>query len=281
MDVYSGISVVEMSGSDWQEWYEDGKIKIEKVGDKKDFFPNMGVVLKGKDFKEHGLVKGSYIKAFEYPLAFGVKPKNTEQGLAMGMLLDDDIKLKIITGKEGTGKNYVTAACVLEMMLHSKKYDRLILTRTTDEVGKTLGLFPGTSDEKFANHLASFRYTLKAIMGEDSSYIDLMLEKKQIEYVPIQLMRGISFPERTLVWADEIAGLSPYELRMLGTRLGEDCALLLTGSFEQIDRRSKPEDTGLAKLVNGSKIKNSAISSHVELIKNERSALSKLISDAL
>lgn len=281
MDVYSGVSVVTMKAKDWQEWYENGKVKLDKFGDKKDFPPNMGVVLKGGSAKEHGIVKGSFIKKFKYPEAFGVKPKNTEQQLAMSMLLDTDIKLKMITGKEGTGKNYITAACVLEMLLGDKQYNKLVLTRTTDEVGRSLGLFPGTADEKFANHTASFRYTLKAIMGEEGDYVDMMMQKKQIEYIPIQLMRGISFPPGTLVWADEIAGLSPYELRMLGTRLGEDCALILTGSFEQIDRRGKAEDTGLAKLVNGYKIKHSAITSHIELIQNERSALSKLISDTL
>lgn len=281
MEVYSGVSVVEMDTQDWQEWYENGKIRYDKFGDKKDFYPNTGVVLKGQDTKEHGIVKGSFIKKFSYPEAFGVKPHNTEQTLAMSMLLDDDIKLKMITGKEGTGKNYITAACVLEMLLHRNTYKKLVLTRTTDEVGRSLGLFPGSADEKFANHTASFKYTFKSIMGSDGSYIDMMMDKGQIEYIPVQLMRGISFPPGTLVWADEIAGLSPYELRMLGTRLGEECCLILTGSFEQIDRKVSPDETGMWKLVNGYNIKRSSITSHIELIKNERSQLSKLISDAL
>ena len=281
MEVYSGVAVAEMKPEDWQEWHEHGKIKIDKLGDKKDFPSNMGVVLKGEGAKDHGIIKGSFIKKFQYPIAYGIKPKNTEQTLAMTMLLDDDIKLKMVTGKEGTGKNYITAACVLELLFNSKKYNKLVLTRTTDEVGKSLGLFPGSAEEKFANHTASFRYTFKSIMGDDGGYIDLMMDKKIIEYIPVQLMRGISFPPGTLVWADEIAGLSPYELRMLGTRLGEDCCLILTGSFEQIDRRVKPEETGMAKLVNGYKIKHSCLTSHIELIKNERSQLSNLISDAL
>lgn len=280
MEIYSGVSVIELSDEDWQEWYKNNKIKYDKFGG--NFFPNMGVVLKGDSHKDHGIVKGSFIKRFPYPEAFGVKPNNTEQILAMGMLLDDDIKLKMITGKEGTGKNYITAACVLELLLgRNNGYNKLILTRTTDEVGRSLGLFPGSADEKFANHTASFRYTFKSIMGTDGSYVDMMMQKGQIEYIPIQLMRGISFPPGTIVWADEIAGLSPYELRMLGTRLGENCCLILTGSFEQIDRKVKPEETGMWKLVNTAKIKGSSLTSHIELLKNERSQLSKLISDVL
>jgi len=281
MEVYSGMLVLDIKETDWQQWYEEGKISLSGYNKDKTFYPNMGVVLKSEGKKQHGIVKGNFIEKIPFTQAFGVKPKNTEQSLAMGMLLDDDVKLKMVTGKEGTGKNFITAACVLEMLLNKKSYNKLVLTRTTDEVGKTLGLFPGSAEEKFANHTASFLYTLKAIMGDDGAYIDVMMEKGEIEYLPVQLMRGISFPPGTLVWADEIAGLSPYELRMLGTRLGEDCALILTGSFEQIDRKGSAEGTGLAKLVNSVKIKNSDLSSHIELIKNERSALSKLISDTL
>lgn len=140
MEVYSGVAVAKMKPEDWQEWHEQGKIKVEKLGDKKDFPPNMGIVLKSDGAKDHGIIKGSFVKKFEYPVAYGVKPKNTEQTLAMAMLLDDDIKLKMVTGKEGTGKNYITAACVLDLLFNSKNYNKLILTRTTDEVGKSLGL---------------------------------------------------------------------------------------------------------------------------------------------
>lgn len=279
MDKYTGVKVLEIGQMGWQEWYQSSTLSLAEDTEN---YINTGVVLKGSDHKEFGLIKNDKIVKFKYPEAYGIKPKNAEQTLAMGMLLDTDIKLKVITGKEGTGKNIITAACCLHMLLETREYKRLVLTRTVDEVGKSLGLFPGTSDEKFANHTSSFRYTFKSLMGEEESeYIDMLMKRGIIEYLPIQLMRGVSFPAGTLIWADEIAGLSPYELRMLGTRLGEDCALILTGSFEQIDRRVKKEDTGLYKLINDNRIKQSSITSYIELRKNERSALSSLISEVL
>lgn len=282
MEIYSGVFVIKLEDEVAQDWYENKKIKISDLEiDDSELFQNTGIVLKVGNKKEHAIVKGKYIVKKPYPIAHGVKPKNSEQEMAMTMLLDDAIKLKMITGKEGTGKNYITAACMLELLLNQKRFDKLVLTRTTDEVGKSLGLFPGTAEEKFANHTQSFKYTFKSIMGDEGTYLEAMMEKKTIEYIPVQLMRGISFPPRTLIWADEIAGLSPYELRMLGTRLGEDCCLVLTGSFEQIDRKAKAETTGLYKLVSSKKIKNSPLASHIELLKNERSAISKLISDVL
>lgn len=289
MQVYTGVSVVDLNDTNsHQEWYANGELEVDKVKATGELCENTGVVIKlGNSKKDYGIVKNGKIKKMRIPEAFGVKPKNAEQTLAMNMLLDEKIKLKMITGKEGTGKNFITAACVMELLTNpSYKYNKLILTRTTDEVGKTLGLFPGDAGEKFANHTQSFKYTMNAI-AEDDDYVATMMDKGDIDYIPVQLMRGVSFPAGTIVWADEIAGLSPYELRMLGTRLGEDCILVLTGSFEQIDRKYnvKPEDkakeTGMWKLVNSSKIKKSKIAGHIELRKNERSRLSTLVSDVL
>jgi PhoH-like ATPase len=216
--------------------------------------------------------------------AFDVTPKNREQCMAMVYLLDNNIPLKIITGREGTGKNHVTAACLLELLLNDDKnrYNKLVLTRTTDEVGDTLGLMPGGVDEKFGVHINSFTYSLSAVVGKGGkAFIEALIAQQSIEYMPIQFMRGVSFPAGTIVWADEIAGLSPFELRMLCTRMGENCILVLTGSLEQIDRRSRPEDTGLYKLINSPRIEASPLVSHIELVQNERSALSTLISEVL
>ena len=277
--MYGNLQVVEVES--WNSWYTEGYVNIADLPNNLKFQENQGVVLKAVGVKEHGIVKGDKIIKLKYPMAYGIKPRNTEQFVAMNMLLDDKIKLKVITGREGCGKTILTAACILELLLEQTKYKKLVLTRTTDEVGKSLGLLPGTVDEKFANHNASFKYAFKALMGKQDDYLDVLMHKKVIEYIPIQFMRGISFPEKTIIWADEIAGLSAFELRMLCTRLGENCILVLTGSFEQIDRKLKKEETGLYKLVSSDKIGNSTLCSHIELIKNERSELSKLISDVL
>lgn len=260
------------------EWYSKGsfktKVKIEE---------GAPVHLHLGESQDCGLYRNGRIVRRPFPDPFGIKPKNKEQHGAMLALMETDIPLKIITGREGTGKNFVTAACLLDLLMNDKqkRFNKLILTRTTDEVGKSLGLMPGTVDEKFGVHVNSFKYTMSAMMGQDNTYIDMMFSKDTISYMPIQFMRGVSFPPGTIVWADEIAGLSPFELRMLCTRLGEDCMLVLTGSLQQIDRRSKPEATGLYKLLNSEKIQASPLVSRIELVENERSALSNLISEVL
>ena len=212
---------------------------------------------------------------------FGINAKNQEQSDAIKLLMDSTTPLKILTGREGTGKTFVTAACILEMLLEQGRYKNLVLTRTTDEVGQSLGYLPGTLDEKFGAHLNSFNYAFSALMQGGITTLMGAGTKDMIQYMPIQFMRGISFPPGTIVWADEIAGLSPFELRMLCTRLGEESIMILTGSLEQIDRSTPVENTGLYKLLNSDKIKNSGLVGHIELVENQRSRLSNLISDVL
>lgn len=206
---------------------------------------------------------------------------NEEQKNAIRLLMDNRIPLKIITGREGTGKTYITAAAVLEHLLNGKKYKKLVLTRTTDEVGKSLGYLPGDIDDKFGAHLNSFAYTFKALLKDEQGYFQAYVDKGKVEYMPIQYMRGVSFEPGTIIWADEIAGLTPFELRMLCTRAGKDCIVILTGSLEQIDRKLAKEDTGLYRLINNERVQESNLVGHVHLIQNERSPLSTLISEVL
>lgn len=286
-NLYTGVKVID-NFEHLNELYLNGHCSLDKVNEK--LYPNQNLVLKcGQKQSALAVVKNGRINLIlENSMRFfGVTPKNKEQKMAMDMLNDTNINLKMITGKEGCGKNYITAAVILDLLLEQKKYNKLILTKTTDEVGKSMGLFPGSSDEKFSNYMLSFQFTFSNLMSKNIDYFNLMLKNRTIEYVPIQLMRGVSFPKGTIVWADEVAGLSPFELRMLGTRLEDDSALVLTGSFEQIDRtdkrgqRNRKEDTGLWKLINSELVKESSMAGSIELIKNERSELSKLISDVL
>jgi PhoH-like ATPase len=268
-------------GQDIQNWYRSNLVRLPDATLPENSF--VQVLIAGEESQDLGMVKGDKLMRCEFPSAFSVKPKNIEQRAAMTAILDPSIPLVVITGKEGTGKNHVSGAAILELLLNRNEYKRVVLTRTTDEVGKSLGLMPGSVSDKFDVHLNSFKFTFSALLKEGASkgYLEALQEKGIISYMPVQFMRGVSFPAGTLIWADEIAGLTPFELRMLCTRLGEGCKLVLTGSLEQIDRKVEAHETGLYKLINHPRIQNSHLVAHINLVQNERSALSTLISEVL
>ena len=62
--------------------------------------------------------------------AWGVKPKNVYQGMALDALLDPSIELVILTGPAGCGK-ILALASALEMIIEKGIYDKVIVTRNT------------------------------------------------------------------------------------------------------------------------------------------------------
>ena len=50
---YTGIKVVDFS--DWQTWFEKGEVVYDK---RLKLYPNQGIVLKGNDCKQHGILDG-------------------------------------------------------------------------------------------------------------------------------------------------------------------------------------------------------------------------------
>jgi PhoH-like ATPase len=81
-----------------------------------------------------------------HQMAWGVKPKNIYQGMALDALLDPDIELVILTGPAGCGKTLLALASALEMIIEKGVYDKVIVTRNTPEIAESIGFLPGTED---------------------------------------------------------------------------------------------------------------------------------------
>jgi len=74
-------------------------------------------------------------------------PMNDNQKVYIDHLFTKD--QVIVCGFSGTGKTYI-AATMAANMYNMGQIDKIILTRPNVSVGKDLGYFPGTLEEKFA-----------------------------------------------------------------------------------------------------------------------------------
>ena len=61
-----------------------------------------------------------------------------------------------------------------------------------------------------------------------------MFEFEQIEVVPLTMMRGRTF-NNCYILADELQNAEQSEIRMLMTRIGDNCKLVMTGDITQSD----------------------------------------------
>ncbi len=229
-----------------------------------------------------------YLKGRSYLLdlnelsrATAIRPRNKEQHFAMDALLDDAIKVVVLTGKAGTGKTLATlAAAVAKVEQH--KYKRIILTRPSSQVGKReLGILPGNINEKLMpfmiNYLTNFQVLFPNTL-ELSSNMDRLVARYNIDIVPLQLIRGASFKD-CLVIADEVQVLDYHEMLTLGTRISENSKLILMGDLNQRDESIAKEKTGLFRFINDRKVKDSHFTASVHMVKSERGEVSALFSD--
>jgi PhoH-like ATPase len=198
-----------------------------------------------------------------------VNPKNKEQKFALDLLTNPEIPLVTLTGIAGSGKTYLTLMAAISG-LKSDLYERIIITRSIQPVGKDIGFLPGDMNEKMDPWLSPIADNFRAAF-KDVTYYEIMREKGQIEVAPLSFIRGRTFNNAFII-VDESQNSTIHELKTIVTRVGEGSKIVLLGDIEQID--TPYIDTlsnGLTVVVE--KFKDSKISGHVTLLKGERSKL--------
>jgi len=309
---YRGVAVVEIDERRVSQFYDENELLLmsEEVKDSA-LYPNQIVVIKntGQDGKTTKSALSKCV-AVDKPLvpiakieqAFGLKPRNKEQSFSLDLLFDNNVKLLTLTGPSGTGKTLLAIAAALEQLKGTgspdyAKYEKLIVTRPVQPIGKDIGFLPGTLEEKMEPWISPIRDNVNFLMNSrkgnkkrtptdstkarigDEYYLALMQEKGLIEIEAITFIRGRSIPNAYII-IDEAQNLSMHELKTIITRVGDGTKLVLTGDIEQIDNVHVDAFTnGLTYAVE--KFKEHSIAGHVNLIKGERSELATLASRIL
>lgn len=193
-----------------------------------------------------------------------IKPRNTHQQLAIDLLYDTDTTVKIITGKFGTGKDFLMCAAAIDL-LERGKYEKIVYVRNNIEVknSKPIGFLPGNYNEKmmpFAMPMADH------LGGADG--LDLMLGQGQIEIVHLGFIRGRDI-KNSIIFCSEAENMTKEHIQLLLGRVGEGSALWINGDFKQCDGEIFRNNSGLLTAVD--KLKGHPRFGYVKLQKTERS----------
>ncbi len=162
----------------------------------------------------------------------GIRPRNHSQSFLLDACLDTDYTIVSALGKAGTGKTLLAIAAGLQQVLggDTPKYKKMIVIRPILEVGKELGYLPGEIDEKIDPYFKPIKDSLKFIL-KDITYPGLW---EKIELMPINFVRGDTFHD-SYILVDEAQNFTAKELKVIGTRVGENSKLVLVGDPFQID----------------------------------------------
>lgn len=193
-----------------------------------------------------------------------VKPRNPHQQLALDMLYNSDITVKVITGKFGTGKDFLMCSAALDL-LESGKFEKIVYVRNNIEVknSKPIGFLPGSYNEK----LLPFAMPLADHLGGVDG-LSLMINHGQIEIVHLGFIRGRDI-KNSIIICSEAENMTKEHIQLLLGRVGEGSALWLNGDFKQCDAEVFNRNSGLLAAVD--KLKGHHRFGYVNLEKTERS----------
>jgi PhoH-like ATPase len=207
-----------------------------------------------------------------------ISSNGAAQAAYISSLVNERITLVSCSGLAGTGKSFLAVAAAIEGLLNGS-YKKIKFVKPFYRAGDSdaIGTLPGELDEKIRPYLHSYMDILKELCF-DEAYLSSMLKKKQIEFEPIEFMRGRTFRNSYII-VDEAQSLSWDMIYLLVSRLGEGSKLVVLGDLNQIDSNETTLTSGLNKLVTSAASKNSPLAASHTLDVCCRSETAKLAHD--
>ena len=290
-ELFCGYREIKVASTIIDEFFREDLYVLEGY----DFFPNEFILLIDETNEKHtGIGRALDQKTVghmnsNFESAWNTRSRSKEQRMAYELLLDPTIELVTLVGQAGTGKTLLALAAGLEMVLHQKQYERLLVSRPIIPLGKDLGYMPGTKDEKLTVWMQPIFDNLTFLMGgskenDDNgasvrNKVDKLLTNNTLELEALSYIRGRSIPRQYIV-VDEAQNLTPHEVKTIVSRAGEGTKIVLTGDPYQIDNPYlDSRSNGLAYSVE--RLKDQQIHGHVTLLKSERSTLAGIAAEYL
>ena len=173
-----------------------------------------------------------------------IKPRNPQQTLAFDMLQNKDMTIKVISGRFGSGKDYVMLANALKLV-EDGKYDKLIYIRNAIGVkdANDIGFIPGDKNLK----LRPYAMVLADHLGGETG-LDLQIMSGNIEVEHLGYIRGRDL-KNSIIYCSEAENLTKEHVQLLIGRVGEGSSLWMNGDFKQTDSYIFRNNNGLLSTV--------------------------------
>lgn len=142
--------------------------------------------------------------------------------------------LTILCGAAGTSKTLLSCYGAYQLLKSPEsEIKKIVLARLSAEsFGENIGSLPGQLDEKLMHLLMPIIDNLQHFMTEGE--IKMLIDKQQIEVVPISYLRGRSFYKSVII-IEEAQNLSREMILTCLTRLGQDSCMIINGDPAQTD----------------------------------------------
>lgn len=293
-EVYSGVASLQVPAKTIDSFYATGVAELPPPpSDAAPIPPNEFVILHDEANPSRSAVaKWSSDRRCAVPVikvpkegVWGIRPRNKEQGFALDLLLNDEIKIVTLVGKAGTGKTLLAIAAGLSKTMEEGVYQKMLVSRPVFPLGRDIGYLPGSLEEKLNPWMQPIFDNVEFLMNLSRAdkkagrgYHEL-IDLGILSIEPLTYIRGRSIPNQFII-VDEAQNLTPHEVKTIVTRSGEGTKIILTGDPYQIDNPYVDStNNGLIHVVN--RFKDEKVAGHVTLSKGERSQLAELAANLL
>ena len=194
-------------------------------------------------------------KKIRQSMKIDIKCKNAKQKEFLKNLKNEQHEICIGTGAPGTGKSYISIGYALKSLKEGKAETITIIVPTCEASSAlSIGLLPGTINEKIRPFMDATMYTMKKILTQGGtqdaeSIVKYLTTHKKINYEIISYIRGKTF-DKTIMLIEEAENLSKEEILLAITRIGEESKLIMSGDYKQCDRTYNIKMSGLEHAAN-------------------------------
>ena len=213
---------------------------------------------------------GEKFVSLKLPPSKYIKGKNALQRCALDMLNNPDITICAVLGGYGSGKTMLTMQMAMYAVCEKGFQSQIIGIRSPIGEGVEVGWLPGDFNDK----TSSFFKPLEQQLNGGEFELEAMKQKGVLRveipfYLKGQTLNGV-------VLVDEAEDLSRRELRLVGTRIGENSRIFLNGDYKQSIVSGDYNDNALLQMCN--EFKGNKKFGCIYLEEDVRSTTSKMFS---
>lgn len=264
-EVYTGYKEVVLSDEEMSDFYCN--LNVNKFG----CLENEYLIVKKSDGEivDYKKWNGCEYKALSYKQINShfmgkIKPRNAQQVLAFDMLQNPTETINILSGKFGSGKDYIMIANALKL-IEDGKFEKMLYIRNAIGVknANDIGFLPGSKLEK----LLPYAMPLADHLGGQAG-LEMQMLQGSIEIEHLGFMRGRDI-KNTIIYVSEAENLTKEHVQLLIGRVGEGSALWMNGDFKQTDSEIFMMNNGLLSTVQ--RLAGHKRFGYIQLQKTERS----------
>jgi len=234
---YNGIYEKDLSDEEMAGVYENRNV----IG----LLINQYVFIKNNDGKVVDKFRwdGEKFRKLLLPKISGFKPKTFKQECLCDMLMNPDIKIKIVAGVAGSGKSKLCIVFGLNS-IETGTHEKMFVVRHNVSIGEKNGFLKGSKNEKIQGWLGF----LKDNMDSTQLTIQYMIDRGTLEVEGVEYIKGRDIKNSWML-IDESEDLDENQFGLIGQRASEGSIICFVGDVKQVTQAKYRNSSGLKRAI--------------------------------